>query len=152
MKTRQPSLLDAPESSTGAQPSATSAEDAASRLKASERLVGLLARYHQQRLAAIHVPAGVIDVKFNANGFAGDPPDQIEYLIERLRRWTLATNYSHYSRCADGITMFSGNFDEYSAAFQVDVATGSEADQLLTALMHDNAGWQATRPKLVKAS
>jgi hypothetical protein len=136
--------LDAPGGYSEAQLAAITAEDDYNRLMECERLVTLLSAHCDRRIASIAIPSGIVDVTTNGSKWACDDPDPPWLLIERLRQWTLSTNYAHYSRCADGLTMFAGNFDEYSAAFQIDVTTGSEADALFTRLMHDNAGWSGT--------
>lgn len=136
---------EAPEGYTAEQIAAVSAEDDHARLHAAEALVTLLAQHEARRIAAFVVPDGVTEIVSNGSKFRGDEPDPLVLLDERLRRWTLSTNYAHYSVCADGITMFGGNFDEYSAAFTVYTRTGSDADRWLTALMHANPGWQASR-------
>lgn len=139
-----PLISDAPEGYTDAQLNAITAEDDYNRLVAAESLVVLLTRHRDREVARL-TPAGIVEVHHIGSKFAGDEPDPVPYLIEQLQRWTLTTNYAHYSRCADGLTMFCGNFDEYSAGFHVDVTTGSEADALLTRLMHENKGWSGGR-------
>ena len=131
----------APEGYTAADLAAISAEDDYNRLHEYEALVRLLARRQAQSEAAFVVPEGVVEIHYNGSKFADDAPDSLQLLEDRLKRWTLSRNYAHYCVCADGLTMFAGNFEEYAAGFHVDTRTGSDADRWLTGLMLANPGW-----------
>lgn len=87
------------------------------------------------------IPEGVVKVAYINSG-PYDEPEALACLVERLRHWTLVTNYAHYSVCADGLVMFCGNFEEYVYGFQFDVRRGSPADAFFRELMHANPGWQ----------
>lgn len=132
--------LDAPEGYTAEQLEGISAEDDHARACVHEDLLRVLVG-HQARLeAAFVVPDGVIEVRYAD----GQERVVLQELEARLKAWTLTRNYAHYCVCADGVTMFAGNFDDYSAVFSVNVRTGSDADRWLMRLMTRNPGWSDT--------
>lgn len=137
----QPTLLDCPEGYAAAEIDAISAEDDFSRGKVSEALVAVLAGHLARRIDAIVIPEGVVKID-HINSGRWDEPDPLAFLVERLQVWTLVTNYAHYCICADGLTMFAGNFEEYVYGFQFDARTGSPADTFFRDLFHSNRGWQ----------
>ena len=86
-------------------------------------------------------PPGLLSIEANGSKWAGDDPDPIEMLIDRLSTLELDSHFAYYSRDAHGVTSFNGNFANVSAVYRVSVTTGSPLDLLLTRLHVGNAGW-----------
>lgn len=87
---------------------------------------------------------GIIQIRSNGSKWAGQKPDPISMLVERLRRLTLLP-FSSVSECASGEQSYFGNFVEESAVFDVRVKRESEADKMLLTLFRANAGYKKVK-------
>ena len=92
----------------------------------------------------------------NGSKWAGEKPDTIDMLIERLNKYTIEERFFHsfwagqgkdrkqYQHCpiseSNGKTWFFGNFEEISGVFRIET-DDKEFVSMLTPHIKNNKGW-----------
>lgn len=85
-------------------------------------------------------PQGIIEIRHNGSKWAGQSPDPIESLIERLQQHNLDSRWTRVTRVGNN-RRYEGNFVDIAASFCIVVKVGSQADEKITSL------WRANRRK-----
>lgn len=91
--------------------------------------------------AAAPIPGGVISIDYSRPGHQDrENPEPVTYPLARIGAFEF--EHAHVERGADGTSHYHGNFKAMSAAFCVEVTTGSPACRALAEAFMRNPGWK----------